>query len=64
MVAGRALANLAAPDIGSGFRIRAFEPADPTLFTLSPPFVVAPPPRLLSEAGGRLLIESGAGLLA
>lgn len=63
VVAGRASASLAAPAAGSGFRIRAFEPADPTLFTLSPPFVVAPPPRLLTEAGGRLLLESGATLL-
>lgn len=63
VVAGRASANLATPAAGSGFRIRVFEPADPTLFTLSPPFIVASPPRLLNEEGGRLLLESGATLL-
>jgi hypothetical protein len=63
VIAGRAAASIATTVTGSGFRIRAFEPADPTLFTLSPPIVVAPPPRLLTEAGGRLLLENGAALL-
>jgi hypothetical protein len=60
---GRASAVFTAPAAADGYRIAAADVADPTLFALSPPFAVSPPPRLLTEAGGRLLTESGAVLL-
>ena len=64
VVGGRAGAVFAPVVTGSGYRIHAAETADPTLATLSSPFVVAPAPRLTTEEGGRLLLESGEALLA
>jgi len=63
VAAGRAGATFAVPPPGGGYRLRAVETADPTLFALSPPFAVTFPPKLLAEAGGRLLTESGGLLL-
>lgn len=63
VVAGRAAASFAAPPPASGFRIGATDPADPTLLAISEAFVIAPPPRLLTEEGFRLLLENGGLLL-
>ncbi|MBB5690610.1 hypothetical protein FHS88_002745 [Roseomonas alkaliterrae] len=63
VAAGRASAAFTAPGAGGGFRILAVETADPSLLALSPPFAVSPPPRLLTEAGFRLLLEDGAAIL-
>jgi len=60
---GRAGATFAVPPPGGGYRLRAQETADPTLFVRSPPFAVTFPPKLLAEAGGRLLTEGGGLLL-
>ncbi|PZP44060.1 MAG: hypothetical protein DI601_13425 [Azospirillum brasilense] len=60
---GRATAILDSPPIGTGYRIRAEDAADPTLFLLSPAFSVSPGPGLLAETGGTLLTESGSRLL-
>lgn len=60
---GRATAAFIMPSPASGYRFSAAEATDPTLFTLSQPFVVAPLPRLLAEAGGRLLLETGGQIL-
>ena len=57
--AGRASATFTMPAAGSDFRFAAAASADPTLFVLSAPFVIAPRPRLLLEEGGRLLLENG-----
>ncbi len=61
--AGRASATFLVPAPGSGYRFSAADAADPALFDLSAPFVVAARPRLLTEGGGRLLTESGGTLL-
>ncbi|MBR0683453.1 hypothetical protein GXW74_23405 [Roseomonas eburnea] len=63
VVGGRAAASFTAPAPAGGLRIRAADAADATLVTLSPPFAVTQPPRLVTEAGGLLLLESGAALL-
>lgn len=63
VVAGRAVAGFTAPEPAGGYRLFAVDAADPTHFTLSPPFAVTQPPRLLTEAGGTLLTESGALLI-
>lgn len=63
VAAGRAGATFAVPPPGGGYRLRAHETADPTLFVRSPPFAVTFPPKLLAEAGGRLLTESSGLLL-
>jgi hypothetical protein len=60
---GRAIAALDSPAIGTGYRIRAEDAADPTLFLLSPAFSVSLGPGLLAEAGGALLTEGGSRLL-
>jgi|LNFM01.1.fsa_nt_gb hypothetical protein len=60
---GRAGAAFAVPPPGGGYRLRAQDAADPTLFVRSPPFAVTFPPKLLTEAGGWLLTESGAPLV-
>lgn len=63
VVAASAAASFTAPaTAGSGYRIRAADAADPTLATLSPPFGVAAPARLLLETGGLLLAEHGGAL--
>ncbi|WP_198375839.1 hypothetical protein [Neoroseomonas rubea] len=63
VASGRAEAAFTAPPPGGGYRLLAREAADPTLFALSAPFSVVLPPRLLTEAGGRLLLEDGFLLL-
>ncbi|MEO3473410.1 hypothetical protein AAFN86_16205 [Roseomonas sp. CAU 1739] len=63
VVAGRAVAGFTAPEPAGGYRLFAVDSTDPTSYVLSPPFAVTQPPRLLSEAGGTLLTESGALLL-
>ncbi len=63
VLAGRAQAGFTAPSPGGGLRVLAVDAADPTHFVLSPPFAVSQPPRLLAEAGGTLLLESGAQLI-
>lgn len=62
VVAGSAGANFTAPSPGGGYRIRVVDAADARLVATSPPLAVANPPVLLTEAGQRLLLESGAGL--
>jgi hypothetical protein len=61
---GRAGVSVLAPPPGGGYRLRVAETADPTLTALSPPFAVTFPPKLLTESGGRLLLENGAALVA
>lgn len=63
VAAGRAGTTFTAPPPAGGYRIRAFDTGDATLATLSPPFAVTLPPRLLTEAGGGLMLENGALLL-
>ncbi|WP_145134321.1 hypothetical protein [Roseomonas gilardii] len=60
---GRATAILDSPPIGTGYRIRAEDAADPTLFLLSPAFSVSLGSGLLAETGGTLLTESGSRLM-
>lgn len=74
--AGTALATLSAPVIakrasvlfpaqasGGGYRIRAGNSSDGTHNTLSTPFAIGIPPRLLNEDGSILLLEQGGQLL-
>jgi hypothetical protein len=63
VVAGRAMASFTAPAPADGLRLLAVDAANPANFALSPPFAVAQPPHLLSEAGRRLLAENGDMLL-
>lgn len=63
VVAGAASTSFAAPDPAGGYRVRVAETANPSLFTLSPPFAVGAPPALLTEAGLRLQLETGAAIL-
>ena len=63
VVASSATASFTAPGTGGGYRIRVADAADPTLVAISPPFAVAQPPALLTEAGDLLLLESGGTLL-
>lgn len=63
VLAGRATASFTAPQPGGGYRLFAVDTADPLNASLSPPFAVTHPPRLLGESGGALLLESGAALL-
>ena len=48
---------------GGGYRIRANNTADTSHATLSAPFAIGSPPRLLNEDGGILLLEQGGQLL-
>ncbi|MBM3592665.1 MAG: hypothetical protein FJX32_08365 [Alphaproteobacteria bacterium] len=48
---------------GGGYRVRAFNTADTNHATLSAPFAIGAPPRLLTEDGGVLLLEQGGQLL-
>jgi hypothetical protein len=48
---------------GGGYRIRANNTADTSHATLSAPFAIGSPPRLLTEDGGILLLEQGGQLL-
>ncbi|RAI57200.1 hypothetical protein [Roseicella frigidaeris] len=57
---GQAVASLAAPPTGSGYRIRVEDAADPAIAALSGSFSVAPDTGLLlDEAADGLLTESG-----
>jgi hypothetical protein len=62
VLGGVATAVFQAPPLGDGYRIRAADADDAGLSALSPPFTVAPPPRLLLERGGLLLAEQGGAL--
>ena len=62
VVAGSASANFTAPDPGGGYRVRVSDAGDPALVSTSPPFAVGTPPVLLTEAGGRLLLQSGGAI--
>lgn len=63
VVSAAATVSFAAPDPGGGYRVRVADTADPGLFSLSPPFAVGAPPALLTEAGLRLRLETGAAIL-
>lgn len=63
VVSAAAAVSFAAPDPGGGYRVRVADTADPGLFSLSPPFAVGAPPALLTEAGLRLRLETGAAIL-
>lgn len=63
VVAGRAVTTFTAPVPAGGYRLFALDPSDASTAAVSPPFAVTQPPRLLSEASGLLLIESGGLLL-
>lgn len=63
VTAGRASVTFTAPAPAGGFRIRVTDAGDASLFTLSPPFAVSPQPRLVTEAGGLLLLEGGGAVL-
>jgi hypothetical protein len=52
-----------AQSTGGGYRIRANNTADTSHATLSPPFAIGSPPRLLNEEGGIFLLEQGGQLL-
>lgn len=60
---GRATTLFPAQAPGGGYRILAFNSADTAHSTLSEPFAVGSPPRLLTEASGVLLLEAGGQLL-
>ncbi|MBL6458621.1 hypothetical protein JMJ55_25100 [Belnapia sp. T6] len=63
VVGGAAAASFAAPPIGTGYRIRVEDAADPALAALSRSFNVGADLKLvLLESDGRLLSESGAVL--
>lgn len=63
VLAGRADAGFTAPQPGGGYRLVVVDVADPANLALSPPFAVTQPPRLLTESGGFLLLESGGVLV-
>jgi hypothetical protein len=63
VTAGEASATLAAPDPGTGYRLRVEAVGFPLVADTSAPFVVSAPFALLSEAGGALLTEGGARIL-
>jgi hypothetical protein len=48
---------------GGGYRVLALNSADTSHTTLSTPFAIGTPPRLLNEDGGVLLLEQGGQLL-
>lgn len=62
VTAGAASASLPAPNAGSGYRLRVEAVGFPQLVDTSPSFAVSLPFTLLTQAGGRLLTETGAGL--
>ena len=63
VTAGRATTLFPAQASGGGYRILARNTADTNHSTLSAPFAIGMPPRLLSEDGGILLLEDGGQLL-
>ena len=60
---GRASALFAAQAPGGGYRIIARNVADAALASASTPFAIGAPPRLLTEEGRFLLLETGGQLL-
>ncbi|CAA9221120.1 MAG: diguanylate cyclase/phosphodiesterase (GGDEF & EAL domains) with PAS/PAC sensor(s) [uncultured Craurococcus sp.] len=63
VVGGGASASFPTPAIGTGYRIRVEDAADPALGVLSPSFNVGPDLKLiLTEGDGRLLSEAGSVL--
>jgi hypothetical protein len=63
VTAGRATTLFPAQASGGGYRILARNTADTNHSTLSAPFAIGMPPRLLNEDGGLLLLEDGGQLL-
>jgi hypothetical protein len=63
VTAGRATTLFPAQASGGGYRILARNTADTNHSSLSEPFAVGMPPRLLNEDGGVLLLEGGGQLL-
>ncbi|MCA3367444.1 MAG: hypothetical protein INF79_17705 [Roseomonas sp.] len=61
--AGRASALFAAQATGGGYRIVARNAADTSHSITSAPFAIGAPPRLLTEEGRFLLLETGGQLL-
>jgi hypothetical protein len=63
VTAGRATTLFPAQASGGGYRILARNTADTSHSSLSEPFAIGMPPRLLNEIGGVLLLEDGGQLL-
>ena len=64
VVNGVASTSFPAPPVGTGYRIRVEDAADPAIAAVSRTFTVGPDLRLLlQEGGGLLLLENGAGML-
>ncbi len=59
---GAAQASFTAPAAGTGYRVRASDPADTLVTQTSPSFVVLSAFALLLEAGAGMLLESGSRL--
>ena len=59
---GAATASFAAPSAGTGYRVRAADPADTLVVQTSPSFVVLSAFALLVESGAGVLLESSARL--
>jgi hypothetical protein len=63
VVNGQASTSFTAPPIGTGYRIRVEDVADPSIRVVSPSFTVGPDLRLLlQQDGGLLLLEAGGAL--
>lgn len=63
VINGQANAGFPAPPVGTGYRIRVEDVADPTIGMTSASFTVGPDLRLLlQENGGLLLLEDGGAL--
>jgi hypothetical protein len=63
VTAGAASATLAAPEVGSGYRLRVEADGFPQVADTSPAFAVTAPYALLVEDNGLLLSEAGDELL-
>jgi hypothetical protein len=63
VVNGRASTLFPAQASGGGYSFRASNTADTAHFSVSPPFAIGTPPRLLTEDLGVLLLEEGGQLL-
>ncbi|MBX9699479.1 MAG: hypothetical protein K2X74_08580, partial [Acetobacteraceae bacterium] len=64
VVNGQASANFAAPPIGTGYRIRVEDVADPSIASVSGSFSVGVDLQLIrQESGGMLLLEDGGALM-
>ena len=62
-LSGSASVSFAAPDAGSGYRVRVQDADEPLVSQLSSSFVVTEPFVLLTETGTTLLLQSGGELL-